>query len=199
MTAVPLVPARVAASSNAAGTGIAPRAEPTAAQKLATSRARMRDALERMSGRPGSTTDPQAAGPFTEWLEQLKSTPAANVVIEAVNSWWAQHPMRMPALVALGAARSVVLPMAQRNPLGLMLGALLLGGLLAWSRPWRWALKSALFAGLLPLLISKAIARMPINSWLDTLGSLAQKPSARPVAPLDTPGARPEPGPGFSS
>jgi hypothetical protein len=85
-------------------------------------------------------------------------------------------PTSIARVVALAAdaAKTVVQPVAQRNPLGLMFGAFLVGGLLAWSRPWRRILTPALLVGLLPQLLSRIASNMPAQSWLAALTSLAQ-------------------------
>jgi len=83
------------------------------------------------------------------------------------------------------AARAALRPTAQRHPLGLMLGALLMGGLLVWSRPWRWLLGPALSAGWMPQLLLWAITQRPIRSWPSVVASPAQprrSAAARPVA-----------------
>jgi hypothetical protein len=56
----------------------------------------------------------------------------------------------------------------------LVLGALVLGGMLAWSRPWRWILKPALFAGLMAQLSAKLMAQVPLQSWMSLLTAFAQ-------------------------
>ncbi len=82
--------------------------------------------------------------------ERLKDLPGAAMVIDAVQTWWAQHPLRTATLVAGEASRKFAAPLAERNPVALILGAVVVGALLAWTRPWRWILRPALFAGLLP-------------------------------------------------
>ena len=97
-------------------------------------------------------------------------------------------------MVAADSTKGVLQPMAQKNPLGLVFGALVLGGLLAWSRPWRWLIKPALFAGLLPQLVSKALAHVPSRSWLAVLTSLMQEQQEQ-QRPTATPSPRGPSGP----
>jgi hypothetical protein len=67
------------------------------------------------------------------------------------------------------AVKTLLLPLAQRHPLGLVLGGVALGALLGWSRPWRWLATPALVVGLLPQLLAwlaaaQAKARSPENA-----------------------------------
>ncbi len=103
------------------------------------------------------------------------------VLVEAVSSWWMQHPLHVASTLVVDTTRAVVQPLARRNPMGLVVGALLVGGLLAWSRPWRWVLKPALFAGLWSQLLSKGIAHVPLESWLAALGTVVW-----PKKPVET-------------
>ncbi len=108
------------------------------------------------------------------------------MLIDAVTRWWAQHPLRLAGMVAAGATTAMVRPMAQRNPLSLVLAALVLGGLLAWSRPWRWLLTPALLAGFVPRVFSKLVALVPSQAWMAVLTSLMQQqPAKAPVQPTD--------------
>ncbi len=155
----------------------------TAADRLALSRQRLRRAMLDIAAPPST---PRHALPALAWLESLKDIPGAHVVIEAVSTWWAQHPLRVAAMVAANGVNAVVRPMAQRHPVALVLGALIFGGMFAWSRPWRWILTPALFAGLLPQLFSKALANVPAGSWMSLLSTLApDKP--RPASPAQDP------------
>lgn len=67
----------------------------------------------------------------------------------------------MAGVIAATTADAVLEPVAQRHPWRLVLGAAALGGLLAWSRPWRWVVVPALFAGLVPQLLSAALRAPP--------------------------------------
>ncbi|MBC7919065.1 MAG: hypothetical protein H7Y28_14775, partial [Rhodoferax sp.] len=91
-----------------------------------------------------------------------------------VSSWWAQHPLRLASLLAVDAVKTAVQPIAQRSPLGLILGAAAVGGLLFRFRPWRWIPKPLIVAGLLPHLLSKVMGQTRPLSWLAILSTVAQ-------------------------
>ncbi|MBT9524459.1 MAG: hypothetical protein IV105_04305 [Rhizobacter sp.] len=138
-----------------------------AAQRLAASRERMRVSMTRQ---PAAAAD--GTGP----------------VLDALKDWWAAHPLHVAGVVAADAAKTLIGPVAQRHPIALVAGALLLGGALVWAKPWRGILKPALLAGLLPQLLSKAMAVVPIESWLAVLSSLT-----RQAAPAAAPEPNPKP------
>ena len=138
-------------------------------ERLALSRERMRQALQgRAPGRGASAEEAGAAarGGSVPWLDSLKSLPLAGIVIDALSGWWAQHPLRIAVVVGAGAAKALAQPIAERNPLGLVVGAAVLGAVVVWSRPWRWLLKPALFAGLAPQLLQQALARLPVQPFI---------------------------------
>jgi hypothetical protein len=162
----------------------------TPSERLTLSRERLRLALRDISASPGSASSARASGVGLAWLDSLKSIPAASIVIEAVRSWWAQHPWRVSSVLASEVVKTVVQPMAQRHPLGLVVGALLLGGVLAWARPWRFILTSSVFAGLLSQLLSKAVAQIPTQSWMAVLTELLKQP-ARSQEPTQATGSSP--------
>ena len=140
--------------------------------RLDESRARLRQAMM-ASTKPASSTSGPASGATAAWLDGVKSSPGVSILLEAASSWWMRHPLRLATRVGADAANAVIQPMAQRNPLGLVLGAALLGAVVAWTRPWRWLLKPALLAGFLPQVISKVITQAPSTSWVTVLMSLA--------------------------
>jgi hypothetical protein len=152
---------------------------PTATARLEQSRTLLRQALH---GKPSRADAPPK--PVPAWQAHLQSIPVLAVLAEAVSSWWMQHPLRVASTLVAETTRAVVQPLAQRNPMGLAVAALLVGGLLAWSRPWRWVLKPALFAGLWSQLLSKGIAHLPLESWLAALGSVVWQ--KKPAQPTDT-------------
>ncbi len=162
----------------------APRAPlMTASERLAQSRERLRQAMSGTSASRGTATKPGPSGSAPVWLDSLKLNPGARIVIAAVSAWWTQHPLHVVGTAAAASAKTAVQPLARRHPLGLVTGAVLLGGLIAWSRPWRWALKPALLAGLLPQLISQAMAQVPIQTWLAAFAAPAPEQPGPPSPP----------------
>ncbi len=129
----------------------------TPSERLSRSREQLRLALQGTEAAAGANTR-QGRSMGTTWLDTLQAIPGAGLVVEALGSWWARHPLRVTALVAATAATAVVKPIAQRHPVGLVSGAFVLGGLFALSRAWRWrwVVQPALFAGLAQHLLSAA-------------------------------------------
>ncbi len=144
-------------------------------EKLRASRERLRSTMLGYSA-PRRETQGGNASSFSSLQDALKSIPGASIVVDAILSWWAQHPLRSAAVLASSAAKVVVKPLAERNPVALMFGMAVLGALLVWKRPWRWLLTPALFVGLLPQLMSKFAQHMPIESWFAAF----EPPQGRP-------------------
>lgn len=151
-----------------------------AESRLAASRERMRLALQAATPRRGAP-----AGAGVDWLAGLQSIPGVGVVITALRSWWAQHPLRGTAMLSAEAAQALLQPLAQRHPLALVLLAAAAGAVLARTRPWRWVMQPALLAGLMPQIIGKVLAEVPVQSWLDALASFGQR-GAAPARPPPT-------------
>jgi len=141
-------------------------------ERIELSRARLRQA---MLPPPALPADGSPAAPLV-WLERLKEQPAIAIVLDTLRSWWSRHPMRAVVHVASEATNAVAKPIAQHNPIALVVLAGVAGAVLAWSRPWRWALKPALFAGLMPQLVSRVVANLPLESWLAVFTSVNTAP-----------------------
>jgi hypothetical protein len=154
-----------------------------ACDRLEISRARLRLAMTPPPAMP-------ARAAASSWIDRLTDWPSVRAVIDSVQSWWGHHPLRPVAQVALDASDAVVKPLAQRNPMTLVLVAGVVGAGLFWSRPWRWIFRSALFAGLIPQLASRVVTHLPIESWMTMIGAaLSQQRTAvppRPTGPAST-------------
>jgi len=167
----------------------------SAADRLALSRSRLRGAMMEIAHPPkrpsllGEGFGPMARGLF----DKAHALPGASVVIDSLQAWWRHHPLRTASMVADEASRRLVRPFAQRNPQSLLLGAAAVGALLAFTRPWRWLLRPALFIGLLPQLTSQVMKRMPVESWLDMAVKLmsARQPENAPGTSAPTGTATP--------
>ena len=161
----------------------------SATERLALTRRNLQMALaETVEARKPRVAS--ADHPSSKWMDELKAMPGVGVVVQALSAWWTKYPLNAASAMAYDAANAVAKPLATRHPLPLVLGALLVGALIARSRPWRWVLKPALFAGLAAQLSAKLIAQVPLQSWMSLLTALAQgrgQPSAAspPVTPQD--------------
>jgi hypothetical protein len=160
----------------------------TALERLESSRGRLRLA---MLPPPPSASDSRPAG-SSSWLQRLKGLPLVGLVVDALSGWWMQHPLRPMFSVAAQASGAVAKPLAQRHPVALVLAAGLVGAALAWARPWRWALKSALFAGLAPQLASRIASKLPIESWMTLLGTALSGAGRQAGAAAPSPHAGPD-------
>jgi hypothetical protein len=160
-------------------------------QRLAISRARIRDYLENSSGRRkrGGTAAGAAAASSNDWFEKVRKHPVAGAVVDAVMGWWHNHPLHAVGTVAGAAARDAVGPLARRHPVAMVSAAVLLGALVVWTRPWRLVLKSALFAGLASQVAARLVAQVPLESVLNAVMRFANRASqpAPPPAPAPSP------------
>ena len=146
-------------SHNASAT--TPTTPITAAKRLEESRARLRNAMT-TSRRQVALSD-GAAGPT--WLTRLENLPGVRTLVDALKSWWSRHPLRPVVTLAHHTTDAIATPVAQTHPIAMVSAGVVLGALLVAVRPWRWILKRALFAGLVPQLV----ASLPIDSLLGRL------------------------------
>lgn len=159
----------------------------TETARLALSRERLRQALGQHAleknggGAPGTQPRRDGAFPLVPGFDALRQL-------------WTGHPLRSVLHLANEAADAAVHPMAQRHPLRLVLGAGLVGALLAWSRPWRWILTPALVAGLLPRVMRGALGQIPRGAWMALLAAITRRPGSSDMAtPRSLGAARPNP------
>ena len=135
----------------------------TPGERLALSRERLRVALAQNAAQAPSPLAALFPGGIG-LLELLKTAlPGTGEVIEALGTWWTQAKLR---------------PLAERHPVALVTGSLLVGALLVWSRPWRWLSSSSFLSTLAPALVTSALASGAVQSWI--LAMLAKDPAAPP-------------------
>jgi len=164
--------------------------QPTALERLAISRQRLRETMRPDPQSPEASANDEPPA----WLNALKGVPGVAVLVDAVQSWWGQHPMRVASLVAADASKTFLRPIIQRNPIALVVGAVVVGGLLAWARPWRGLLKPAIFAGLVPHLVSRLVANVPTESWMSAFATFTRpnpRHGADPAGPTQDAAAEP--------
>ena len=167
---------------------------PSAADRLAASRERMREWMQRTDGRYEARRRAEAAtaaGERPAWMDRLRTAPVIGVVIDAASAWWTNHPLNPAATLAHGVVRDTVAPMARRHPIAIVAGAFVAGLLVVRLRPWRWLVKPALFAGLTTQIITRVVSSVPMEAVFEALGSFAQRrrraaaEDATPTAPTD--------------
>ncbi|MDE2093202.1 MAG: hypothetical protein KGI87_05045 [Burkholderiales bacterium] len=162
----------------------------TTLERLELSRARLREAL---APPPVAPSLSPGHGIGASMLQRLKALPTAGPVIDSVVGWWSLHPLRAWVALAGGASNAVVKPLARRSPLTLVLTAALVGAVFARSRPWRWALKPVLFAGLAPQLAARVAKALPIESWVALLASAPPRQPAQAAFDFPPAGSTPRP------
>lgn len=130
--------------------------------QLAVSRERLRQALRTASQAPGTNATcaggTPAASSIPAWLMAVLQAPNPDMVRTLVTAWWAQHPWRTAAGVAVGVAQGALAPIAQRNPMALVCAAAGAGAVLVLAKPWRWTALLPMVLGFLPPLLARTPA-----------------------------------------
>ena len=140
--------------------------------RLALSRARLGQALHQLHAESGHAAASPGAQPA--WWEALRAEPGTRVLLDTLAAWWARQPWQQSSALLAASAGQLLRPLAQRNPVALVLGAAALGGVLVLLKPWRWISVPALAAGLLPGLLAKLVSQLRPMSWADLLNSWLQ-------------------------
>jgi hypothetical protein len=159
--------------------------EPTAAERLEASRARLRAALIEIAHpppKPSLFADIKIGSLGQQLVERLKALPGAALLLESIEHWWAQHPLHAAGSLAEEASRRYVGPIARENPVAVIVGSAVFGALFVASKPWRWLLRPALLFGLVPQIAAQALKRMPLDAWLQVISTLGGKKAVDKVA-----------------
>lgn len=155
----------------------------SAQARLNHSRLRLSLVLHQARAAHGQPDPVRSACETPSWSDSLTTDPGLRMLLQTVAVWWAQHPLQNAASMAALAARELLRPMAQRNPLGLVLGAAAVGGAMVLIKPWRWISVPTLAAGLLPQLLAKLVTQLRPVSWAEVLAGWL-KADAPPTPPL---------------
>lgn len=139
----------------------------SACERLAQSRERLRQVMCEEGPPPDDAHHHGHTTSSSEWSTLLKTTPGSLLLFEVFQSWWARQPLRLTLQLATQATNLLVQPVAQRHPYRLVMVSAAVGGLLVLARPWRWLPTSALFAGLLPQLLTETMKHMPRQAASD--------------------------------
>jgi hypothetical protein len=167
----------------------------SAVARLAVSRERLRSAMLPTRREASGSIIGDGIGALAGGLvERLRASPGTAVIIDAIQEWWAKHPLRMAGAMAAEAARRLAGPVAERRPLTLVFGAVFVGALLALLRPWRLLLRPAVFAGLLPAIALRVMRELPTETWLRAVTRFASPPPADAAAPSTVAADGPEVG-----
>jgi hypothetical protein len=151
--------------------------------RLNLSRSRIRQSMQDNLKMQNANRQGSASRLGAHWLDSIKSMPGGTLLIQAIEMWWLKQPLRAVTKAAIDTAKGMLQPLAQKHPLALIVGAFAVGGVIAWSRPWRWVSKPIVFSSLLAPLLSKVISSMPSGIWAEAFNSLlrqSQDQSANP-------------------
>ncbi|MDQ2734352.1 MAG: hypothetical protein M3Y55_05035, partial [Pseudomonadota bacterium] len=108
----------------------------SATERLAASRLRLRAALMAIAHPPPRPSIFDGLGGFkTQLLDRIQSLPGAGLIIDSMESWWAQHPLHAAGMVAEEVSRSFFLPGARKNPYSLIFGSVVVGAIFVLSKP----------------------------------------------------------------
>jgi hypothetical protein len=141
-----------------------------AAQRLERSRVLLQTALAPKSVTYKSTAAQsyQQLGGAVAQPTGLSSIPALALGLEAAKFWWSRHPLHLVGTQLATVANAAIQPVAQRSPVTLVAGAFLVGGLLAWAKPWRLVLRPLLFAGVMPQITSALVSHFTASAKKST-------------------------------
>ncbi len=131
--------------------------QPSACERLAQSRERLRQAMQQIGSRPGEPGSAGVNGVLGDLLGSLQAPTSGSLVGDLLQAWWRKQPLRVALLLAGEAIQVLLQPVARRHPYALVAGAATAGALVVLARPWRWVSTTTLLASLWPQVISEAM------------------------------------------
>jgi hypothetical protein len=149
--------------------------------RLALSRNRLSLALHQMQAKKHEAAAQHSENPA--WWEALRAEPGTRLLLDTLTAWWVQQPWHQATALLAASAKQLLRPLAQRNPLALVLAATAVGGAMVLLKPWRWLSVPTLAAGLLPPLMVRMFHHLQPLTWAQVLSSWLQagdKPSPPP-------------------
>ncbi len=152
-------------------------------ERLEKSRRLMRDQMFDLNASAAQAKNQGQDRPST-WLAALSAIPVLGPLIGEATSWWADHPLRAVADLFARPGVTPTEPLTRRHPWAMLIGAVAVGALLMWTRPWRFALlRRAVYSGLLPQVVSSLLSRLPTEGLLDLVRSVRRGPAEGQGAP----------------
>lgn len=152
-------------------------------ERLEKSRRLMREQMFELNAGSAQAKS-QGRGTPSNWWVALGAIPVLGPLISDAASWWADHPLRAVADLFARPGTSTSKPLTQHHPWAMLIGAVAVGALVMWARPWRFALlRRAVYSGLLPQVMSSVLARVPTDGLLDLAQSVWQRPTQGKASP----------------
>ena len=156
-----------------------------ATERLRQSRCLMRDQmLELNASSAQAQATKRGSRLHSALLATLVALPVLGPLIDSAATWWADNPLRAVADLFTRPHTSAAKPRTPPHPWAMLLGAAAVGALLMWTRPWRYGpLRRAVYAGLVPQMLTSLLARVSADGLLDLVNSLLRRPAADASAP----------------
>ncbi len=143
-------------------------AESAALDHLARTRERLREALPASHSSPARPAPVGSSAPADG--SNAAPTAADNLRL-ALSQAWQGHPVHQGTALAASLARLALQGAAERNPLGLVVGAGVVGMVLARSQPWRFLIKPAMRTGWPIRLALGVLTQVPLHRWAAVLAA----------------------------
>lgn len=75
---------------------------------------------------------------FRHWKYKFRHSALGGMALTAFQTWWHDHPLRVPGEALSSELRGAVVPLVRRHPVATVLLASAAGAALVAWKPWRW-------------------------------------------------------------